>query len=402
MRAFGGVRARALPPRDRCRTLGDAMRKTCGIAAATLAAVAAVLLAAGAAGGASLPRVKEYVVPAGSRPHDVAPAAQRHGLVHRAGHREAGEAGSGERQRDRSRARRRLGAPRRHRRAGRRCLGDRRRPQRDRARRSPHTRRQAVPAPGLERVREPQHGHVRPARPALVHGTERHLRPPQPRSGALRVFRAPGGPGPYGIATTPGGQVWYSSLAGSYIARIDSTRARRRSSGRRRKGEGARRVWADSRGRLWVSEWNAGRVARYDPSPPLAGVAAPGRRAAVRRLRRRPRHRLAHRLRRRRDRALRPGDRALRAHPPARGCERAAAARPARGALGRRVRSRPDRVRVGRTSRSLGGCPAGEDGAQASLDAGAIVVPARSACPGRAEHLAGVGDHQRARSRDQR
>src|SRR6187399_3462329 len=42
-----------------------------------------------------------------------------------------------------------------------------------------------------------------------------------PRTGEIRVFRAPGGIGPYGIATTPGGQVWYASLAGSHIARID-------------------------------------------------------------------------------------------------------------------------------------------------------------------------------------
>jgi virginiamycin B lyase len=30
-------------------------------------------------------------------------------------------------------------------------------------------------------------------------------------------------------------------------------------------GQGARRVWTDSRGRLWVSEWNAGQVGVYDP-----------------------------------------------------------------------------------------------------------------------------------------
>jgi virginiamycin B lyase len=52
-----------------------------------------------------------------------------------------------------------------------------------------------------------------------------------PHTGALRVFRAPGGAGPYGIATTPGGQVWYASLAGSHIARIDVP-GRRRLSGR--------------------------------------------------------------------------------------------------------------------------------------------------------------------------
>jgi streptogramin lyase len=31
-----------------------------------------------------------------------------------------------------------------------------------------------------------------------------------PRTGAMRVFRAPGGGGPYGIASTPRGQVWYA------------------------------------------------------------------------------------------------------------------------------------------------------------------------------------------------
>jgi virginiamycin B lyase len=30
--------------------------------------------------------------------------------------------------------------------------------------------------------------------------------------------------------------------------------------------QGARRVWSDSRGRIWVSEWNAGQLGRYDPA----------------------------------------------------------------------------------------------------------------------------------------
>ncbi len=87
-----------------------------------------------------------------------------------------------------------------------------------------------------------------------------------PRTGALRVFRAPGGPGPYGIATTPTGGVWYASLAGSYIARIDVRTGKAAVVRPPTRGQGARRIWSDSRGRLWVSEWNAGRVARYDPA----------------------------------------------------------------------------------------------------------------------------------------
>jgi len=87
-----------------------------------------------------------------------------------------------------------------------------------------------------------------------------------PRTGALRVFRAPGGAGPYGIATTPSGGVWYASLAGSYIGRIDVRTGKATVLRPPTRGQGARRIWSDSRGRLWVSEWNAGRVARYDPS----------------------------------------------------------------------------------------------------------------------------------------
>jgi virginiamycin B lyase len=86
-----------------------------------------------------------------------------------------------------------------------------------------------------------------------------------PRQGRFRVFRAPGGEGPYGIATTPGGQVYYASLAGSHIARIDTrTGAATRLSPPTR-GQGARRIWSDSRGRLWISEWNAGKLGMYDP-----------------------------------------------------------------------------------------------------------------------------------------
>jgi virginiamycin B lyase len=87
-----------------------------------------------------------------------------------------------------------------------------------------------------------------------------------PRTGAMRVFRAPGGAGPYGISTTPRGEVWYASLAGSHVARIDTRSGKARILRPPTSGQGARRIWSDSRGRLWVSEWNAGRVGRYDPT----------------------------------------------------------------------------------------------------------------------------------------
>jgi virginiamycin B lyase len=86
-----------------------------------------------------------------------------------------------------------------------------------------------------------------------------------PRTGAMRVFRAPGGAGPYGITTTPAGQIWYASLAGSHVARIDLDTGKATVFRPPTRNQGARRIWSDSRGRLWVSEWNAGKVARYDP-----------------------------------------------------------------------------------------------------------------------------------------
>jgi virginiamycin B lyase len=86
-----------------------------------------------------------------------------------------------------------------------------------------------------------------------------------PMSGAMTVLDAPGGVGPYGIATTPAGDVWYASLAGSYVARIDLGSGEAMVRRPPTAGQGARRIWSDSGGRLWVSEWNAGTVARYDP-----------------------------------------------------------------------------------------------------------------------------------------
>ena len=87
-----------------------------------------------------------------------------------------------------------------------------------------------------------------------------------PRGGRVRVFDAPRGAGPYGIATTPDGAVYYASLAGSHLARIDLASGEATVLEPPTPGQGARRVWSDSKGRLWVSEWNAGRLGRYDPA----------------------------------------------------------------------------------------------------------------------------------------
>ena len=86
-----------------------------------------------------------------------------------------------------------------------------------------------------------------------------------PASGAMQVWDAPRGRGPYGIATTPDGDVYYASLAGSHIARVDLETGAATVIEPPTKDQGARRVWSDSKGAIWVSEWNAGQVSRYDP-----------------------------------------------------------------------------------------------------------------------------------------
>lgn len=88
-----------------------------------------------------------------------------------------------------------------------------------------------------------------------------------PVTGEMQVFDAPRGRGPYGITTTPDGEIYYSSLAGSYIAAIDLETGAATVIDTLTPGAGARRVWSDSRGRLWVSEWDAGQVGLDDPSP---------------------------------------------------------------------------------------------------------------------------------------
>lgn len=87
-----------------------------------------------------------------------------------------------------------------------------------------------------------------------------------PPDGTVEVFEAPGGSGPYGIATTPGGDVYYASLAGSHIARIDTETGAATRIDPPTPDQGARRIWSDSSGQLWVTEWNAGKLARYAPS----------------------------------------------------------------------------------------------------------------------------------------
>jgi len=87
-----------------------------------------------------------------------------------------------------------------------------------------------------------------------------------PATGDMKVWKAPRGSGPYGIATTPRGDVYYASLANNHIARIDTESGEATVIEPPTPRQGARRVWSDSRGRIWVSYWNTGQVGMYDPA----------------------------------------------------------------------------------------------------------------------------------------
>jgi len=87
-----------------------------------------------------------------------------------------------------------------------------------------------------------------------------------PAIGKVDAWHAPKGAGAYGITVTPAGDVWYASLAGDHIARIDTASGAATVVDPPRRGVGPRRIWSDSRGALWVSFWHGGGIGRYDPA----------------------------------------------------------------------------------------------------------------------------------------
>jgi virginiamycin B lyase len=87
-----------------------------------------------------------------------------------------------------------------------------------------------------------------------------------PATGKVEAWASPKGRGPYGITTTPAGEVWYASLAGDHIARIDTATGAVTVIEPPKPGSGPRRIWSDSKGMLWVSLWRSGGIGRYDPA----------------------------------------------------------------------------------------------------------------------------------------
>lgn len=86
-----------------------------------------------------------------------------------------------------------------------------------------------------------------------------------PKTGKTDAWKAPRGYGPYGITATPSGDIWYVSLAGDHLAKIDPGTGQATVVEPPKKNVGPRRIWSDSKGVLWVSLWHSGEVGRYDP-----------------------------------------------------------------------------------------------------------------------------------------
>jgi virginiamycin B lyase len=84
-------------------------------------------------------------------------------------------------------------------------------------------------------------------------------------TGKIEALKVPRGGGPYGIAVTPSNEIYFVSLAASYLGRVDRATGAVTVIEPPTANAGTWRVWSDSTGRLWVSYWNAGMVAVYDP-----------------------------------------------------------------------------------------------------------------------------------------
>ena len=86
------------------------------------------------------------------------------------------------------------------------------------------------------------------------------------KTAEVRVWKAPNGRGPYGITATPSGDIYYASLAGNHIARIETASGIATMIDPPTRNQGARRVWSDSKGHIWVAEWLSGNLSMYNPA----------------------------------------------------------------------------------------------------------------------------------------
>ena len=121
------------------------------------------------------------------------------------------------------------------------------------------------PAAGRSAQHEPEHGGLRWRRTLWFTGQSGIYGRLDPQTGEIEVFDDADGRGPYGITGTPVGRRLVR------LARRQSHRQDRPRLGAAQivepptADQGARRVWSDSKGRIWVAEWNAGQVGLHDP-----------------------------------------------------------------------------------------------------------------------------------------
>ena len=194
-------------------------------------------------------------------------------------------------------------------------LDHRRRPERDRARRSGDARRASVwPLPAdtgyanLNTLTFDRKGRV------WFTGQSGYYGRLDPATGDMKVWKAPRGSGPYGITTTPGGDVYYASLAGNHIARIDVETGEATVIEPPTQGPGrAPRVVRFARADLGqLLEHRPGRHVRSRDASAWREWKLPGNRARVFGVGRRHGQGVADRLEHQRDRPLRSGHREVR------------------------------------------------------------------------------------------
>src|SRR3990167_5132557 len=124
-----------------------------------------------------------------------------------------------------------------------------------------------------------------------------------PKTGKVELVALGPGSSPHGVVAGPDGAPWLTDGGQNAIVRVDpKTKEVKRwplpqstgyanlntaifdgKSGAVKviepptKGQGARRVWSDSKGNVWVAEWNSGQLSRYEPrSGKWAQWKAPG------------------------------------------------------------------------------------------------------------------------------
>jgi virginiamycin B lyase len=84
------------------------------------------------------------------------------------------------------------------------------------------------------------------------------------KTGKIDLKDAPRGSGVGGIAVTPSGELWFASVTGNYIGEISAETFEIIPSELPKADQGPRRLAADSKSRVWVSETNSGNVSALD------------------------------------------------------------------------------------------------------------------------------------------